>query len=283
MKKYIKIIGFVALFLAIFVGFTYAGIKVWFNQAFVPKKISWSEYNICNTIAFAAILLVYALIYKLRGKSLIKIMDLKLMSVKNWVLAGLTGILMGVFTCCLCNIGFIKSLKVFDNYVNSIINGNSTALIFVVVITVTFAMEEMIFRGAIFNEIRSGVPLKWAVLLGTVLYGVFNAVFVGYFIGIYASFAALFFTLGYIFLRSLWASITMQIMSIYVIYFFYKSGIWQWLGKRGDAFLIFCTFATVVSILIIYYAMYKSYKNSGSNEFSENTISGSIKVGLEDA
>lgn len=283
MKKYLKITGFVALFLAIFVIFTYAGIKLWFNPALVPKKISWSEYNICNTIAFAAILLVYALIYKLRGKNLIKIMDLRIMSFKNWILAGLTGILMGIFTCSICNTGFIKSLKVFDNYVNSIVNGNSTAITFVVVITVTFAMEEMIFRGTIFNEIRSGVQLKVAILLGTLLYGVFNAVFVGYYIGIYASFAALFFTLGYIFLRSLWASITMQILSVYVMYFFVKSRIWEWFGKRGDAFLMISTFVSVVSILIIYYAMYKSYKNSGSSEFSENTISGSIKVGLEDA
>jgi len=266
MKKYLSITGFVALYLLIVYEFSDVIANLWFSGV-LPKNFADRNYDLISLIGFLLVLMAYALILKLRKKSLIKICNFSKLSAKNFISIAIIGALMGGFTCCFCNIGFIHKNTIFEQYLNYQANGSRYFVTFLIIIAITFAFEEMIFRGTIFNEIRNGgVSLYKAIIISTAIYGILNGVTMGYAIGTYAFVAALFYTLAYVYMGSLFASITLQIASIYVIYIFMKMGIWQWLGSLGDVALAIFTIVIMAVIGIFYYFMFNSYKKSSAGK-----------------
>lgn len=135
-------------------------------------------------------------------------------------------------------------------------------------VAVTYAMEEMIFRGVIFNEIRNSISLYPAIIVSALLYGFINVFTMGIAIGAYAAIAALLYTLAYVFARSILASITLQVTSIYVIAISIKTGLWVQLKRVDDTYLYIGVIVLLLAVLGAYRYLYirSRIKNQDDNE-----------------
>ncbi|MCX8128635.1 MAG: CPBP family intramembrane metalloprotease [Clostridia bacterium] len=270
MKKYFSIAGYVIFYLFIVFAFSLGVQKIWFS-GILPKAVYERNYDLISFISFVLVLAVFVLVFKLRGKNLIKTCNFSKLSIKNFLQVFAAGILMGVFTCFLCNTSFVvENVPVFEQFLTFQVNGYTSFIIFIPMIAITFAFEEIIFRGTIFNEIRSGVPVYPSILITTAIYGLINTYTMGAAIGLYASIAALLYNLAYVYMRSIFAPIVLQISSIWVIAITIKTGVWYKLRDQGDAFLAIILAVILVLILAIYYFIYMDSRKNGHVE--NNTI-----------
>jgi hypothetical protein len=105
-----------------------------------------------------------------------------------------------------------------------------------------------------------------AIIIATAVYGVINGCLYGVAIGVYASVAALFYNAAYVYMRSLWASITLQVASIYVIAIVINTGLWSTLRGWGDGVLTGIVVLSVLAILILYRFMLQSHKKYAAAE-----------------
>ncbi|HEX3045919.1 MAG TPA: type II CAAX endopeptidase family protein [Bacillota bacterium] len=265
MKKFLRIAGFVILYHLIIIGACNLVVMGWLT--FIPKDFAYRNFVIADCLGFLLTLLIYGLIFKFRKKSLIKTMNFRRLSFKNFLIVLTVGILMGVFTCLVCNTPpVLKNMPVFENYLKNLMDYATSFPLFLLVVGICFAFEEMIFRGAIMGEIRTGAALYPTIFISVALYGLMNCFMMGWLIGIYAVVASLFYTLGYVWQRSLWASITFQVASIYVIATFRKTGIFKWLSTLNGAVLFSAIIVVAVIIAIFYYNMYKNFQKPGVAE-----------------
>ncbi len=267
MKKYILMFVNVIVYLAILQLFTVIVSRLWWSGKIIPMDIAMKNYIFIFLIVFSLTILAIGIIYKFRGKNLIKVCNFNKISAKNFGLTLAIGVLMGIFTSCVCNTSFIsKNIPIFKDYLFGSVNGSSSFIVFLIVIAVMFSCEEIIFRGIIFNEFLPNVPLAVAVILSTAVYGIINILTIHVAVGMYALVAALFFTLAYIFANSMFAPMILQIASIYVIAIVIKTGSWDKVKELGDGVLISVVALTIISMMSIYYIMYKSYKNNNKTK-----------------
>jgi membrane protease YdiL (CAAX protease family) len=261
MKKFLTITGFVALYLLILYVFSDVVNRLWWS--FMPEKFAKTNYDWISLIAFVFTLLVFVLIFKLRKENMIKVCNFKKLSAKNFIRISIMGVLMGTLTCCVCNTSFIiKNFKIFGDYLHFIVGGNSSFIVFLLIMTALFVFEEMMFRGIILSDVRKGCSLYPAIIISTLIYGLLNYFTMGLAVGVYASIAAFFYTLGYVYMDSLFASITLQAGSMYVIALCIKTGVWPHLKHFGDAALYTCSVIIALIILTLYYFIYKDYKKT---------------------
>ncbi|HEX3048127.1 MAG TPA: CPBP family glutamic-type intramembrane protease [Bacillota bacterium] len=259
MKKRLIIAGYVILYLGIMFIFSRITQTLWFGLT--PPKIANHNYLLFVFGAFLLTLISYGVIFKLRKKNLIKTCNFAKLSVKNFGMSLTVGLLFGVFTSSLCNTSYIiKNIPGFEQYVMNQLHGMSTFAAVLVVIAFIFASEEVIFRGVIFNEIRNGASLYASVLIATALYGVINSITEGVAIAIFALIAALFYNLAYVYMQSLWASIIIQISSIYLMLVFIKTGLWIWLRHLGDGVLLPVIIIIPLLVIIVFYFMRRDYQ-----------------------
>lgn len=260
MKKYLSITGYVVFYLAAVFAISIAVGKVWFG-GWLPKSLTDRNYDLITFISFVLVLSLYAVTFKVRKMSLFKTCNFSRLSTGNFMLVLAGGILMGAFTCCICNTSFIiKNVPIFEQSLTYQLNGYESFWIFLPMIAVTFSLEEMIFRGTIFNEIRSGVPVYLAVLIATAVYGLINTYSMGIAVGIYASVAALLYNLAYIYLRSILASMVLQVASIWLIASAIKTGLWFRLRESGDGWMTAAAVVFMLSIITLYCFIYAAGK-----------------------
>ncbi len=260
MKKYLSITGYVVFYLAAVFAISIAVGKVWLG-GWLPKSLTDRNYDLVVFISFVLVLSLFAIVFKARNKSLFKTCNFSRLGTGNFMLVLAGGILMGAFTCCICNTSFvIKNIPIFEQSLTYQLNGYQSFWVFLPMIAVTFSMEEMIFRGTIFNEIRSGVPVYLAVLITTAVYGLINTYSMGIAVGIYASVAALLYNLAYVYLRSILASMILQSASIWVIASALRTGLWFRLGESGDGWMMAAAAVFMLSIIILYRFIYTAGK-----------------------
>jgi len=256
MKKYLSISAFVILYLGIVYILGNVTRNLWF-KGWVPASFANQNYILNVLIAFILVMLVYALIFKLRKKSFIKTCNFSKLSLRDFVTVLVIGVLLGILTSCLCNTSFIsKNVPSLEQYLYVQLNGISSFAFFLIVIALIYACEEMIFRGAVFNEVKSGVSLYKAIAISVAVYVIINAITEGVYVAMIACFGALFYNLAYVYMRSLFASIVIQISSIYVIMTFIKTGIWQKLRNLDDIVLFIIMAVILGVIVIIYHSLY---------------------------
>ncbi len=262
MKKYFVMIGNVIGFsiilqvCAIIIG------KIWWNENIIPKKFAQDNIIMTSVLTFSLTILCSGILYKLQGRDLLKTVNLSKMKMKDFIITTSIGILMGIFTCCLCNISIVvEKLPVFQEYLYSSVNVYSNIVVFVIMFALMFGLEEIVFRGIFFNEFRQNTSLTIAVILGTAVYGLINFASLGTAVGIYAIIAGVFYTLAYVYAKSMYAPILLQITSMYVITFFIKSGLWLKLRELSDIVIISFVLVLGIAIVFLYYVLYLNYEN----------------------
>ena len=112
-------------------------------------------------------------------------------------------------------------------------------------------VEEVIFRGAIFNILRRWIPFVWAMLISAVAFGVFHGNLVQF---IYASLCGLFLAYAYEKTKSIFASIFSHIamnivayvMTEYEAFTWIFHDIWRVLGITICCGILFVTLLLIV-------------------------------------
>lgn len=265
MKKYLSMAGFVILYLILLYGLSDIAGRLWWNSGLLPQDFLKGNYDLVTLIGFVFTLTAFGLILKLRKKSLWKAVFLNKLAPKSFLAVLAAGLLLGCITSCVVNTGFVQDkLPIYGMFLNYQFQGIGSFPVFLLIVAVMYAGEEMIFRGVIYSEFLGGVSVNKAMLLSVAVYGLINIFMIHPAVGLYAAVAAFFYSMANIFTNSLFSSITLQIASIYVIAVSWKTGIWGWIGGLGDGVLTAVILVAAIAIIAIYYYLYKNCKKAGT-------------------
>ena len=117
------------------------------------------------------------------------------------------GIGMGLFTYSLISFDYIsKNYWVLAGSIKGfIIAGNIFLLIYIAI--VESFIKEIYFRGFMFNELRSNLPIQWALILQALLYTSQVLMSAGIVLAVYAFLGSLLLGIIYYLGKSIWSSI----------------------------------------------------------------------------
>ena len=191
MTKKLKAIGTSFIFMGIYLSFQliyltvvsfifglkYSGLETEIFTENLNRMLSTNTLLAIIFSAFFSILLYYQLCNN-RKKNFIECCTLERISLKDICISALGG-----FTFLFINgyiVGLIRYLGILTNYMdsfqefsNSIYSAN-IALLIISVGVVGPIIEEIIFRGLIFNELKANMPTRTVVIVQAVLFGIFH-------------------------------------------------------------------------------------------------------------
>lgn len=264
-KKYLSIFLYILLYLFILVFTVFCMIMLWWKV--IKNGFLLSNFNFSTILGFGLALLLYGLILKKRKMSLIKACNFSKISIKNLCIVILMSLAMGLFTCCVTNTSLvINDFPVLRGYLGEVEYGSSNLVIFIITMSIAFIGEEMIFRGTMFNEVRRCGALYPSVIISASIYGILNALTQGLMVGIYSWISAIIFTLIYVYMSSIWASVTLQAGSLYMITIVRKTSLWDQLAGLGDGVLYIITAACIIVMVGAFYILYKEGRKLGNIE-----------------
>jgi uncharacterized protein len=242
---------------------------------FIFVKIATSKLGMSSDEAkqYAALIFLVALsvtavicffIFKARKQSLIKVCNFSGIDLKSLVIILIGSYALVMFIECLVYLpSFGDSFPTLKSYVEGI-GGMGVSIITFLIMFLTVLFEEIVFRGAIFGEMRSSLPKPAAIIAGAMFYGIANIVVgMGIPMGIGAFISAVFYILAYDAKRSLWAPFFVQVVCMCGMMFTLQTGISSKLASSGQGFLISLG---IISILIAIGADIMLYKTAGTAE-----------------
>lgn len=225
MKSFFKSSGLILLYMGIYLIFQLMVVSVFtaiytfiqgFKYAFDNKYINQEQLfnDVTNTvnkntalfIIISAIgaFLFYMLISKIRKRSLFKLCEFKKISLRNAINALLIGISANVLTIVL--ISFLPIEKLTPEYEELMesINGGNFIVTLLGVGIVAPIIEEIIFRGLIYHELKRHMPILLAVVIQALLFGIYHFNIVQ---GIYAFFLGIILALALNWTDTIWSAI----------------------------------------------------------------------------
>ncbi len=182
-----------------------------------PEFKSWvlNNQGILMAVTSLIAFIILSLIFMLKKKSLIAYCGFKGFSLKSLPLVVLTGIALGVFSICAVKTPFIANMcPALNETLKSITEGELVLIAILGPVILGSFIEEVLFRGALLNELAKGFKKVTAVILHGLLFTVIYGFMAGdLFVGAYAALGAVIFGLIYIWLDSIWAAIAAHVTS----------------------------------------------------------------------
>lgn len=150
------------------------------------------------------------------------------------------------------NISFVlESVPQFDNYVQNAIR--EPLIISVIVAGILYpTIEEIVFRGLIFNEMRKGLPLLVVLLTHHIVY-MFMQPNIQVACFAYLNFTV--YTLVYIFAESLWAPIIFQVLGAIGLFYTKVLKIDLFIRTLGDVYLISVTIISGIILISLVFLL----------------------------
>lgn len=259
MKRYLKMAGYIAVYLIILFAALRGVQWVVFNVCSKNKALNdflWSNRTLFAFIISIISVSIYYFIFRIRNKNLFKVCSFSKISAKNVLAIAMMGFSMSIFTTCFTGIGIINStFPQFEGYMKGFFESSGSLLLLISMLMILPMFEEIIFRGIIFNELRSNIPIIAAVLVQAVIYGIlqFNPV-----LGAYAAIGSVIYVLPYIWTKSLWGSILVQDACILSLFILRRTGIKQALAGTGDIGLILLSLVGAAGMFIFAYFVWKN-------------------------
>lgn len=272
MKRILKRIGLIALYYILPIVEIYGLIfligKLNLTQTiynFAPSMF----YGITDPILIGIYFLLFAIIKK---QNLGKYCNFKVPKAKSIVSFAALGFLLGIFTYSLVNTPYIQQNfnPLYGSVKYFIISGNIFALIYIVI--VNSVSKEIGFRGLIFNELKTFMPVWIAIILQAVAYASQVFFSAGMVLAVYGFIGSVLFGLVYYFNKSLLSSIMTQVFCTLGMVFLDRTFLNKYFYGQSGIVLMVLSLAAITAI-IVFMGMKK--KNA-----SEIQIVGE-KVGLE--
>lgn len=260
MKSYI----FLALRIAIYVCGYFGTAMVLLPLLYGPKAIFKGEaaqsFLIANGfMPWMIIWIVDALliwgIYKIRKIDFMKASRVKKISLDRAAMLVFIGIAMSFFTIALINTSYIyKTFPQLENTLTFLMESNTMILFPLIWCTVMPFFEELVLRGAIFNELNEKLPLVVAIAIQAVIYGIMSGNLA---VGIYAAVSAVLFVLVYMWFDSVWASALIQIVSLNGGLILRRIGVKDWIVSHSDTGLYLISAVSIALVAVGYVMVYK--------------------------
>lgn len=149
----------------------YQGMSDGFWRVF-SKNVCW-----VMTLGYALVILVYYIIFRTRKKSLAEAVGFRRMRASALPAAYFYGIGLEVVAVLIIGIlatfipAVIESTENTDQVYNSMFMSSSVLSQFIFTVPVTAVMEELVFRGFIYNTLKKSMPQMAASLLCAVAFG----------------------------------------------------------------------------------------------------------------
>lgn len=214
-KPYLVMIGRLVVFIAIYYAILQPLVYLWYNQltkidAIRPWLTDARNGNwglVLND--FIAIPVYYFIMRRYQKRDLIQVCRFEKIPFRSvWQIA-LLSICMGLWVTSMVKIPAVsETFPQFEILFSSLIGGAPIAfLIFLVVHSI---YKEVLFRGLVFNELKSALPLGFALAGNALVYGLlfFN---LDPALTLYGGMGTVIFALIYYWYRSIWASIVAEI------------------------------------------------------------------------
>lgn len=219
MKKYLKMTGYIALYIAAYFAIFQGAIYLWEHVLpGLPAIGPWVKNNRLGLVIFNDILalpLFALLIFGIKKRSILKETLFTPISPGNILLSILIGFGMGIFVVNFFALPFIREIPIFEELLAYMYDAHILTFAGFVLIGTFF--KEILFRGLIFRELEKALPLIAAILIHAVLYG---ALFF-YFnipLTLFAILGNIVVVLAYISTRSIWAAYIAQAANNVCIY-----------------------------------------------------------------
>lgn len=122
-------------------------------------------------IAAIFTLIIYAIVLKIRKRNIIKICNFKKIGIKDGIYTMLISLGIAILSCSLVT---ILQDKFEYNVGENLSNANNIVLTLFIAIILIPIFEEILFRGLIFNDLRSKYNIVVAVLIQGLIFGVMH-------------------------------------------------------------------------------------------------------------
>jgi len=254
MKKYLKMIGNILLYMFLYLTVTCVVNLVLVLLVKNKDILHWIRHNPSVLVIMINIptLLVYRLAAKLRKQDFILKYHFNSFNYKYFYLIALIGISLGGFSVSFLRIQFIKeNFITLDNLLKSIVAGDNLIIILLGTITMGSILEEVLFRGLIFEELKKNTNIILATIVQALLLGVFTF---NISVTLYAGIGGVLFAIIYILFKSIWAAIFTHMISSTVLLVLSRWG--TNLITEANAIYI-----AAVSIIILAASLYMLIKN----------------------
>ncbi|MDQ2086926.1 type II CAAX endopeptidase family protein [Herbivorax sp. ANBcel31] len=145
--------------------------------------------------------------------------------------------------------GFMSSDEIFLKHeeLMNIIMGSSNIFLLLISVGILFpVLEEVVFRGFIFSELKKNMNVIWAVIIQALLFGLVHLNIVQ---GTYAFFLGIILACVYIWTKSIWAPII-----VHIVFNSYSvlANEYPQIGEYNVFTLVASTILVVLTILLIY-------------------------------
>ncbi|QNU65938.1 CPBP family intramembrane metalloprotease [Ruminiclostridium herbifermentans] len=258
--KYLKSFGLVILYILIHIAvmksmeFTFYHSSLWEIESF--REVIGENPHLPLMATYLISILIYILITKpIKNKSILEYIRFKKISFKDTLIAIYIGLGALIFNTSIINISFIdKAFPQFDNLLS--FNYESSSLIIGILTAVIIGplLEEFLFRGLIFNELKESIPLIPSVLISSLLYGV---IFMDIPLMTFCFVAALLYTFVYIQVNSLLAVYVIDIVATLGVLVSRRLGIESVISDVGDIYMIPVFLFSIVMIVSGCYYLWK--------------------------
>ncbi len=274
MKKYLKIFGNVVLYLGIMISMNYA-VAIFVNYLIYSKIIAGDAYKWLyqnqGVLTIATVLLsmgLYLLIFKLKKKSFVDFCELKPIDSKPVAKILVIALAMGIFTTAFTSISFIlERFPEVDLTINFFMGSGSIIIAILSSVLLMPALEEIIFRGLIFSELKSNMALPIVFLISNSLYTILQPNLLTMIFGFVGG---ILFTLAYLWTKSLWGAIILQTSSCFFMLIFRRLGVHMVFRSFGDIVL---AILVLVTAIVIAYVMFSIGKDSKKLSQASNNLS----------
>ena len=234
--------------------FTFYHSPLWEIESF--KEVIGKNPHIPLMATYLISILIYIIITKpIKKKSIFEYIRFKKISFKDTLIAIYIGLGALVFNTSIINISFIdKAFPQFDNLLT--FNYESSSLIIGILTAVIIGplLEEFLFRGLIFNELKESIPLIPSVLISAVLYGV---IFMDIPLMTFCFVAALLYTFVYIQINSLLAVFVIDIVATLGVLVSRRLGIERVISNVGDIYMIPVFLLSIIMVVSGCYYLWK--------------------------
>lgn len=254
MIKYLKMVGNIVLYIAIYIGMSII-VNLALGLAFRnTPTISWIISNMSIVTIFTNVptILIYMLIVKIKKQDFSKKYNLNDFSFKYAYLLALIGISLGAFSISFLKINAIsEAFPALAAILASIVSGNNLIIIVLGTVTMGTILEEILFRGLVFEELKGNMNIALAVILQGLIFG---ALTLNIPVMIYAGLGAMIYGVVYIIFNSMWAAIIAHFLS---------SATLLVLSKWGESLITEANavYASLGSIIVLAASLYILFKS----------------------
>lgn len=161
-------------------------------------------------IAVIITLPVYILIFRSRKLNFLTFCRFKNIKIKGIGHLGLLGVSVSLMLCGILNMLPIE--KWFPDYnkvIDAALNSNPNILVILLITGILIPVfEEVLFRGIIYGELKSKIPVTAAIIIQAAIFGIYHMNLLQ---GMYAFAFGIIFALVYEWFGTIWASVTVHI------------------------------------------------------------------------